>query len=263
MAALWATAVSAAPLVITGAPNGSWGQMHARFAPIARYLSTTLHQPVTFRNAGDFVTFGQWVQHRRADIVFGGPQLISWAEKYYGYVPVLAGRGSLSFVLVARSRRVRAIPNLESGQAVCGLPPPNLGTMVLLARYPNPLRQPNIIPVSSPMAAAQGVMDGLCLGAAVPNRLAAAHRGKLHIVAPLGRFPNQGFAVSSRLAPALRQRIVRALLMAAHAEILGRLQVANRITGWRIPGPTHYVGYGHLIDGVFGYAPPNTEVAGQ
>ncbi len=152
LAALWATAAYAAPLVITGAPNGSWNEMHARFAPIARYLSTVLHRPVAFRNSGDFVTFSQWVRNRRADIVFGGPQLISWAEKYYGYVPVLAARGALSFALVARAQRVRTIPDLETGQAVCGLPPPNLGTMVLLARYPNPLRQPNIIPVSSPWA---------------------------------------------------------------------------------------------------------------
>ena len=254
LTALWTTAACAAPLVMTGAPNGSWSQMHARFAPIARYLSAALHRPVVFRNSGDLVNFGQNILHRRVDILFGGPQILSWADKQYGYVPILAARGSLSFSLVARSRRFHAISDLDSGETVCGLPPPNLGTMVLMAHYPNPLRQPDIIPVSSPMAAIRGVSDGRCLAAAVPTRLAVAH-ASLHVrvVAPLGRFPNQGFVVSSRLAPALRHRIAQALMAGARAGVLRPLQSANGITGWRSPGPKHYLGYGHFIQGVLGY----------
>lgn len=253
LTALWVTTAGAAPLVITGAPNGSWSQMRARYQPIARYLSAALHRPVTFRNPYDLVDFGQWVQRRRADVIFGGPQILSWAGKRYGYTPVLTGRGGLAFTLVARSRRIRAIADLRAGQAVCGLSPPNLGTMALLAHYPDPLRQPYIVMVSSPAAALKGVSTGRCLAAAVPTWL-VTHLGPLHVVAPLGRFPNQGFAVSDRLSPNLQARIAHALVAAAHAEALGRLQVANRITGWRIPGPARYVGYGHLVAGVLGYA---------
>lgn len=253
LTALWATAACAAPLVITGAPNGSWSQMRARYQPIARYLSAALHRPVTFRNPYDLVNFGRWVQQRRADVIFGGPQILSWAEKHYGYTPVLTGRGDLSFTLVARSRHIRQFSDLDTAQPVCGLPPPNLGTMVLLARYPNPLRQPYIVLVSSPAAALHGVATGRCLAAAVPARL-AKDPGPLHIVAPLGRFPNQGFAVSGRLSPDLQARIAHALVAAARAEAMGRLQVANGITGWRVPGPARYIGYGHLVGGILGYA---------
>ena len=257
LAALWATAACAAPLVITGAPNGSWGAMSARYTPIAHYLSAALHRPVVFRSADDLVDFGQFIKHRRAAIIFGGPQILSWAEKRHGYVPVLAARGSFRFVLVARSQAVHSIRSLRDGQSICGLPFPNLGTMVLFTHYTNPLLQPYIVLVPSPIAAVHGVSQGRCMAASVPinvlNRLNKTLKHPLHIVAHLGRFPNQGFAVSGQLAPVLRQQITEVLIAGARAGALQSLQAANGIVGWEPPGPTRYVGYGHLVSGVLGY----------
>ena len=253
-----AHAASLAHLAITGAPNGSWDAISSRFDPIARYLSQTLGTPVRFRGSSTFVGFGFWVQNRGPAIIFGGPQLLSWANKHYGYIPVLAARGTIQFALVAQSPRIKGFANLDGGQAVCGLTEPNLGTMALMTHFRDPLRQPYLVPVSSPAAALAGVLNGRCLAAAVPlsllNHLKTMSGRHLHVVAPLGRFPNQGFAVSNHLSPVMQTRIAHALIAAAHAGILRRLQVANGISGWRVPGAAHYVGYGHLVHGLLGYA---------
>ena len=200
--------------------------------------------------------FGLWVKQERPVLIFGGPQLISWAQKYYGYMPIMAGRGSLAFALIAQRHHVRALADLQNGNVVCGLPEPNLGTMALLVHFTNPIRSPYLLPVASPALALSGVVHKQCIAAAVPMRFAREHSRAFHIVAKLGSFPNQGFAVSGRLPAALRQRIASALVVAAHAGVLLRLGAANGITQWSTPKPALYVGYSRLVHGVLGYGGP-------
>lgn len=252
VAALWSVAASAA-LIITGAPNGSSSTMRARYEPLARYLSHKTGSRVVFSNTESLVVFGLWVKRGRPAIIFGGPQLISWASKYYGYVPVLAGRGSLAFALVAQRHHVRTLSDLQNGDVVCGLPEPNLSTEALMVHFSNPIRQPYILPVGSPAQALSGVMHGRCVAAAVPSRFAIAHDASFHVVTQLGRWPNQGFAVSGRIPAALRQRIASALVAAARAGVLRSLGKGNGITGWYKPKPSLYVGYSSMVHGVLGY----------
>lgn len=256
IAASLTAAACAAPLTVTAVPNGTRTQIRERLTPLAHALSHALDQPVRFSAPGSIVSFGTLIQQRRPAVIFAGPQILAWATQY-GYQPVLAARGTLRFVLVTRSRRVTG-KSLASGQPVCGLPPPNLATLTLFARYPDLLRQPYLVMVSSPQAALQGVASGRCRAASVPIRLLRqAPQGPWYTTF-LGQYPNFGFAVSDGLPAVLRARIAQALVNAARTGALRRLQKANAITGWRVPGPHHFQGHGyaHLVSGILGYATP-------
>ncbi|WP_298135388.1 PhnD/SsuA/transferrin family substrate-binding protein [Acidiferrobacter sp.] len=245
-----------APLVVIGAPNGSAPQMRARFAPLVRYLSQAMGRPVRFRTNNNLVTFGVEVQTHRAAIMFAAPHILSWAQKYYHYKPVLAGAGRLSFVVVARPNSHVTLKSLGYEMPVCGVPAPNLATTALLRFYPSQsLRQPHIVAVPSPAAAIAGVLHGRCRAAVVPLH-AAARQHLVRTVASVGVFPNQGFAISGALSPALQQRLAQALLGAARAGALKTIQQADGISGWKTPRPLEYAHYSSLVSGMLGFAVP-------
>ena len=240
--------VQAKSLVVTAVPNvASSHQLRTLYVPLVRYLAAATGQPTSFYDPVTLNVLGYRVARHRADVLFGGPHIIAWAIKHAGYRPVLAGTGTLHFLLVSRSRRV-TLQSLRDA-LVCGLPPPNLATLALFARFQGHVSTPYIELARSPKTALAGVLAGRCVAAAVPARLAQAAlaRHAVYKVADLGVYPNMAFAVSPRLTPTLQVRIAQALQAAAARTALAPLARVYRITGWFHPSSSLYSGLSHLL----------------
>lgn len=247
-------AAQAKPLVVTAVPNAARAHLRALYAPLVRYLAVTTGRPVRFHNPWSLNVLGYMVAHHRADVLFGGPHIIAWAIKHAGYRPVLAGTGTLRFVVVSRARRM-TLRSLR-GALVCGLPPPNLATLALFARFRGRVSTPEMEPVSSPRAALAGVLAGRCVAAAVPARLAQAAlaRRAVHVVVELGTYPDMAFAVSPRLNPMLRARIAQVLRARAARAALAPLARAYHVPGWFSPPASLYAGLSHLLHAYPGFS---------
>lgn len=244
----------AKPLVVTAVPNVARTRLQALYTPLLRYLAATTGRPVQFHNPWSLNVLGYMVAHHRADVLFGGPHIIAWAIKHAGYQPVLAGTGTLHFVVVSRSRRMTL--RFLRGAPVCGLPPPNLATLALFARFQGRVSTPYMEPMSSPRAALAGVLAGRCVAAAVPTRLArvALARQAVHVVANLGAYPDMAFAVSPRLDPIQRARIAQVLRAPAARAALAPLARAYHIPGWFSPPASLYAGLSHLLHAYPGFS---------
>ncbi|MEJ2398265.1 MAG: PhnD/SsuA/transferrin family substrate-binding protein [Gammaproteobacteria bacterium] len=89
----------------------------------------------------------------------------------------------------------------------CGVPPPNLASLSIIAAFPNPVRQPVIKGIRGAGKAVFGAfMKGECEAAVLRTAyykrfLTQAQRDKVKIVYSSPPYPNQGITVSKRVTP--------------------------------------------------------------
>ncbi|VAX13020.1 hypothetical protein MNBD_GAMMA24-2821 [hydrothermal vent metagenome] len=79
------------------------------------------------------------------DIVFDGPHFVAWRIKYLGHNALIRLPGKLQFYLVSHKndQNIKTFNDLI-GKHICGILPPNLSTLAILAHFNNPVRQPII-----------------------------------------------------------------------------------------------------------------------
>jgi hypothetical protein len=243
-------------LMLTAVPNmASSSKLRAMYAPLVRYLSTMTGRPVRFHNPYTLNVLGYMVMKHRPAVLFAGPHIIDWAIKHAGYQPVLAGTGHLHFVLVAKKPGV-TLPALR-GALVCGLPPPNLATLALFAKFRGHVSTPYIVLAHSPKTALAGVLAGRCVAAAVPIKVAQPALAKhvVYTVTDLGTYPDLAFAISPRLGSKLRLRVTLALRATEARPALAPLARAYHIPRWFHPSDALYTGLSHLLNAYPGFSP--------
>ena len=243
-------------LMLTAVPNmASSGKLRAMYAPLVHYLSAMTGRPVRFHNPYTLNVLGYMVLKHRPAVLFAGPHIIDWAIKHAGYRPVLAGTGHLHFVLVAKKAGI-TLPMLR-GALVCGLPPPNLATLALFAKFRGHVSTPYIVLARSPRTALSGVLAGRCVAAAVPIKVAQSALAKhvVYTVTDLGTYPDLAFAISPRLGSKIRLRLALALRAMEARPALVPLARTYNIPGWFHPSDALYTGLSHLLNAYPGFSP--------
>lgn len=206
--------------VMIAPPRQGPAQADAVYGKIADYLAHATGAPITFRDTTNWLTYMAEVRANRAALYFDGPALVGWRIARWHDEALAALSGTLNFVLVTRKggRPIRTIQNLI-GRPVCAFSPPNLGTLTLDRAFTNPDRQPYIVVIHDFGAAARHIIAGRCLAALEPlsvfKRQEARFPGQLQVTDKLPGLPNQAFSVSAKVPPALRHKILVALLSPA------------------------------------------------
>lgn len=164
------TSLASAEYVFSAPPRETPEKGQEIYGPVAKYLSQKLGVPVTYRHPGNWLTYQFEMQRDKYDIVFDGPHFVSWRMAALGHEPVAKLPGQLVFYIVSRGdSSVKTLEEL-SGRMVCGLAPPNLATLTVLAQYPNISRQPLIRETRNFKQAYQMMRAGICHAAVLPNR---------------------------------------------------------------------------------------------
>ena len=253
---LFATGAQA-ELILSAPPRETADEGMDVYGPIARYLSEVLGEPVVYEHPGNWLSYQKMMKAGRYDIVFDGPHLVSWRMKRLGHRPIARLDGSLRFVVVvhARTPDLNGLDDLV-GETVCGLAPPNLATLSVLAQYENPLREPYFAEVrGGSMDVWNALLEGRCDAAVLrdvfyANQIAADVKRDTRVIFETEPFPNQGFSASTRLDAEMQRKLQQALVSpdgaAAGASLIARFKKGGMI----IPSTEEeYEGASRIIEG--------------
>jgi ABC-type phosphate/phosphonate transport system substrate-binding protein len=255
--------VFAQDLILTAPPREKPADGQKQYGPLADYLTKLFGRKVTYVFPGNWLKYQRDLREDKYDIIFDGPHFISWRMAHLGNEVVVKLPGTLEFYLLAKKddNSVNSVDDLVAKE-VCGVPPPNLASLTVLAAFPNPVRQPVIKGIRGAGAAVfNAFMDGQCVAAVIRTAyykkfLTDEQRAKVKIIYASKPYPNQGITVSKRVSERERDLMVQALTVGdgvkATQPILKRF--GGKATHFIPAKHDEYVGINNLLEGViFGW----------
>jgi len=198
---------ASAELILTAPPREKADAGKALYGPLAERLSNVLNEKVTYKHPGNWLAYQHEMRKDAYDIIFDGPHFISWRSKNRKHTPVAKLPGTLQFYIVGRSDNATINkPEDLIGKKICGIPPPNLGTLTVYAAYKYPARQPVIVPIRGGFKKVyQAFAKGRCEAAVFrtkfyDKKLTDEQRKITKILLTSEPLTNQGISVSSRVS---------------------------------------------------------------
>lgn len=197
---------SAQDLILTAPPREKPEVGVKEYGPLAEYLSRLLGAPVKYVHPGNWLNYQRDMREDKYDIVFDGPHFASWRIAHLGHEVLVRLPGTLQFILFAdkNDNEINSTDDLI-GKKICGLAPPNLATMSVIATFNNPVRQPVVQAVTGGMPAVyKSFSEGKCRAGVVrdtfyKNKLTPEQRAQLKVIFQPEPLPNQSITVSKRV----------------------------------------------------------------
>ena len=246
-----------ADLMLSAPPRESAAAGEKLYGPLAEYLSQVSGEKVTYRYPDNWAIYQALMTKGEYDLVFDGPHFVSWRIERSRHVPLAALTGKLGFVVIVRQddTQTKKVSDL-AGKRVCGHSPPNLATLTLYDRFPNPARQPRLIETQGFDAAYQGLLSGKCLGTVLPTEIhkkldAAAARTRILYSSEM--FPNQALTAGPRVPEAVRNRIKQALLSEAGQATSRPVAAKFGASEFIAVSADDYKGHDNLLRNVWGF----------
>jgi len=204
-----------AELVLTAPPREKADAGEKLYGPLAAELSKVLKEKVTYKHPGNWLAYQRDMRNDAYDIIFDGPHFISWRAKNRKHAAIGKLPGSLQFVIVghADNEKIQS-PDDLIGKKICGIPPPNLGTLTVYAAYKHPARQPVIVPVRGGFkkvyaSFAKGRCDAAVFRTTFyAKKLTDEQRKITKVLYKSKALTNQGISVSSRVSSKARNKII-------------------------------------------------------
>jgi hypothetical protein len=171
------------------------------------------------------------MQQGSYDLVFDGPHLNSWRISNLQHNTLVKLADEYAFVVVVRKGdRITSLKQL-AGLRICGMTPPDFGTLAVLSQFDNPVRQPIIVNTLGSTKVYESVaIEKQCNAGILP----AASMKKFNDSANLLRaiymtqpVPNQAFSAGPRISREDQARIAAALVSSEASRAVSRLIAAN------------------------------------
>lgn len=215
---LFSSLASAQDLILTAPPREKPAAGQKQYGPLADYLTKLFGRKVKYVFPGNWLKYQRDMRADKYDIIFDGPHFISWRILHLDNHVVVKLPGHLQFFLLVKKgdNKIKNINDLVA-KTFCGVPPPNLATLSIIAAFPNPVRQPVIKGIRGAGKAVFGALSkGECEAAVLRTAyykkfLTDAQRNSVKIVYTSPPYPNQGITVSKRVTPREQNLMVQAL----------------------------------------------------
>ena len=202
--------VLAQDLVFTSPPREKPEAGQKIYGPIAEHLTKLLGRKVVYQHPGNWLSYQRNMREDKYDIIFDGPHFISWRMVHLEHEVLIKLPGNLQFFLVTNKNdnETNEVHDLV-GKKICGISPPNLSSLSIIAAYQNPVRQPVLKGIKGGMPAvyktyASGKSDcraAILRSSFYEKKLEQPQRDELKIIYKTNKLPNQGISVSKRLSP--------------------------------------------------------------
>lgn len=213
---LFAQGAVAKALIMTAPPREKPEAGEKIYSPVAAHLSKLLGKKVVYEHPKNWLNYQRDMRNDKYDFVFDGPHFISWRMEHLGHDVLVKLPGTLAFHLTTAKdeAEIKDVNSLVA-KKICGISPPNLSTLSILAAYPNPVQQPVIKGIKGGMGAVhKNYQAGKCRAAVFrraffKKKLKKEAREGYKILYSSKPVPNQGFSVSKRLSPQEKSLIVQ------------------------------------------------------
>jgi len=251
-------------LILTAPPREKSEAGAKLYGPLAQHLSKLLDRNVKYEHPGNWLNYQREMRADRYDIVFDGPHFASWRMVHLNHDALVKLPGSLQFYLLTHRSEsdIRSTDDLV-GQKICGIAPPNLSTLSIIASFNNPVRQPVVTAVRGGMPAVVKAFDaGHCRAAVVRNtyyhkKMTDKERERFRIIYEANPLPNQSITVSRRVNDREKLLIRRSLTngdgVVASKAILTRFG-GKQTKAFVLAKADEFTGINGLLEGViFGW----------
>jgi ABC-type phosphate/phosphonate transport system substrate-binding protein len=202
-------------IIFAAPPTQSPEQTLTNYKPLVDYLSEVTGRKIVVQPAKNYFEYTRKMRAGDYDIVFDGPHFINYRIHKMNYVVLAKMPGELHFVVVVKKDSgINSLRDLDL-KRVCAPSAPNLATLTFLSLYSNPLRDPEILPVQSLKQGVQCVRDGQAPAAVMRDKFWEKLKNKsgLKVIYTTRRkIPAPGLTIKKQFDPALRKRIVQALI---------------------------------------------------
>jgi len=247
-------------LVFSAPPRETEEEALRTYQPIAEFLSRITGKTIVYRYPKDWLTYQTEMQRGSYDLVFDGPHFNSWRISHLRHSALVKIAGEHAFAVVVRKgeHRITELKQL-AGQKVCGMNPPNLGTLAVLGQFDNPARQPFIVYSLGWNKAYEGVaFEKKCTAAIVsvanlktfPN-----YENTVRIVYKSKVLPNQAFSAGPRISLQDQALIAAALISQDGASATRRLLTVNGADqGLAYASKEEYAGIDVYLKDSWGYS---------
>ncbi len=246
-------------LVFSAPPRETEEEGIRTYQPIAEYLSHIIGKTIVYKHPGDWLTYQTQMQRGSYDLVFDGPHFNSWRISNLQHSTLVKIAGEHVFAVVVRKddNRITDIKQL-AGQRVCGMNPPNLGTLAVLGQFDNPARQPLIMNNVGWTKAYEGVaFEKKCTAAIVPManlKKFSNSENVVRIVYKTKVLPNQAFSAGPRISTADQARIAAALISQEGSPAMAQLISAHGTgKGLAYASKDDYAGLDVYLKDTWGY----------
>lgn len=252
-----------ADLILTAPPRELPDKGEALYGPLANHLTKLLGEKVTYVHPNNWLEYQRDLRKDKYDIIFDGPHFISWRIAHLNNDVLVKLPGTLEFVIVvnADDGEIKKVKNLI-GKKVCGIPPPNLGSLTVIDQFRNPVRQPMIWGVPGGNAQVfRAFSEGQCRAAVLlfsyySKKISDEKRKNMRVLFHSKPLPNQAISVSTRVNNEARRKIIRSLTVGQGKAVVEA--IARRFSG---KGKTfvaatrkEYLDHYQLLEGVvFGW----------
>jgi ABC-type phosphate/phosphonate transport system substrate-binding protein len=247
-------------LVFSAPPRETEDEALRTYQPIAEYLSRIIGRTIVYRYSKDWLTYQTEMQRGSYDLVFDGPHFNSWRISHLRHSALVKVAGEHAFAVVVHkdNKRFTELKQL-AGQKVCGMNPPNLGTLSVLEQFDNPARQPLIINSVGWTKAYEGVaFEKKCTAAIVPMANLKKFSNSDNVVRVLyttKALPNQAFSAGPRIASQDQALIAAALLSRDGSPAIARLVSAyGADKGLAYASKEEYAGLDAYLKDSWGYS---------
>jgi ABC-type phosphate/phosphonate transport system substrate-binding protein len=208
-----------AELILTAPPRETPDAGKVVYAPLAKYLSQFLGQPVIYEHPLNWKRYEKKMKNDEYDIIFDGPHFAAWRIDTQLAKPLIKLPGALRFVLVVKkSNSVLRETSDMIGKTICTLPAPNLGALTLFSMFPYPARQPEYLLINGGFKEiSQAFMQEKCDGAILRSsyyfkKADTLFRETTRVIKRSKGITNQGITVSRRVDPDSYQKLVNTLI---------------------------------------------------
>lgn len=190
------------------------------YGPLAEHLSELIGEQVSYKYPKNWLQYQRELRKGVYDIVFDGPQFISWRMANLNHQVLVKLPGSLQFVIIILTADPDVIAvNDLIGKKICVIPPPDLATLTAIDLFQNPVRQPVIWDVEGGYREVFDAFNrGDCRAAVLKTTfynkvLSANERADKKILYKSKPLPNQAISVSQKIKKSDRIKIIRSMTL--------------------------------------------------
>ena len=254
----------AKPLIMTAPPRENPQAGAKLYGPLAEQLKAVLGRDIIYQHPKNWLNYQRDMRNDVYDIVFDGPHFAAWRIAHLGHTAAVKLPGTLEFFLLrAADNEAIQTPDDLIGKKICGISPPNLSTLSVLARFDNPVRQPVIRGIKGGMGKVYkrfmtGACDALVLrNAFFKKKLKKPDQEKLKVVYHSKPLPNQVITVSKRVSAADKQKLAQAIVAGSAAKSASGIRKrfgGKKAKSFLYATQQEYTGHNVLLEGViFGW----------
>jgi len=243
--------------VFAVAPRETAAVAQRIYQPIAEYLSQTTGKKVVFHHADNWLTYQAEMRRGEYDLVLDDPHFNGWRATHLQHTILVKAPGNSDFVVIVKQEniKVRELKQL-AGRSICGMSPPNLGTMTVLNEFDNPMRQPLIQGTQGWDTIYNQMQAGHCTAAILPlGNLAKydPHGRATRVVFKTKTYPNQALSAGPRVTAKDQAKITLALATPAARTAMAGMRELYAFNGdFQIASRADYLAAASLLNDAWG-----------